>query len=189
MKSRTLILLLGVIAAALVPLSENHDGPRVGSKKFTENVIIVEIVTALSNSRDVDAAHARELGGTRILFEALLNGEIDVYPEYTGTITQEILAGEGIEDLETMRARLAERGVLASEPLGFNNSYAIGMLEARAAELGGSMEVGYVPAQFGHVGQLPQLLAGFGRRHRLLVRADRRHHVVGIGDSDDATGR
>jgi len=135
-KGRTLLLALTVLAAALVPLSEDHDGPRVGSKKFTENVILGEIVAALSNSRDVEAVHARELGGTRILFEALLSGEIDVYPEYTGTITQEILAGEGIDNLETMRVRLAERGVLASEPLGFNNSYAIGMLEVRAAELG-----------------------------------------------------
>lgn len=136
MSRRTLILALVVLVAALVPLSEDHDGPRVGSKKFTENVILGEIVAALSSSHGVDAAHARELGGTRILFEALVNGEIDVYPEYTGTITQEILAGERVEDHETMRARLAERGVLTSDPLGFNNSYAIGMLETRAAELG-----------------------------------------------------
>ncbi len=70
------------------------DGPPVivGSKRFTESVILGEIVTQLAGSRGYAAEHRREIGGTRILFAALELGEIDVYPEYTGTITQEILA-------------------------------------------------------------------------------------------------
>ena len=69
-------------------------GPvQVGSKKFTEGVILGEITTQLLEARGVGATHRRELGGSRVLWSALLSGEIDVYPEYTGTLTEEILAG------------------------------------------------------------------------------------------------
>ena len=44
------------------------------------------------------AAHRRELGGTQVLFHALESDELDVYPEYTGTILGEILSGKGIHD-------------------------------------------------------------------------------------------
>ena len=39
--------------------------------------------------------HRRGLGGTRLVWDALLAGDIDVYPEYTGTLEQEILRGPG----------------------------------------------------------------------------------------------
>ncbi len=76
------------------------------------------------------------MGGTRVLWSALLNGDIDVYPEYTGTIGQEILAGEEIPDGEAMRLALGRFGVAMSEPLGFNNTYALGIKEEKAAALG-----------------------------------------------------
>ena len=136
MRKRTGALLLLVLVAAFVPLSPTLDAPRVGSKKFTESVILGELVALAARGSGVEVVHVRELGGTRILFEALLAGEIDVYPEYTGTIAKELLAGEGIEDEETMRSRLLEDGVIMSRPFGFNNGYALGMLEERAQELG-----------------------------------------------------
>ncbi|MAB80138.1 MAG: amino acid ABC transporter permease [Planctomycetes bacterium] len=136
MRKRTAALLAVVLVAALVPLSSPVDAPRVGSKKFTESVILGELVAAAASGAGVEVLHARELGGTRILFQALLSGEIDVYPEYTGTIAKEILAGEGIEGEGELRSRLLEDGVIVSRPFGFNNGYAIGMLEERAQKLG-----------------------------------------------------
>ncbi|MAG57586.1 MAG: amino acid ABC transporter permease [Planctomycetes bacterium] len=136
MKTRTALILLVLVVLALVPMSTRFDGPRVGSKKFTESVILGDLVTLLAEQAGVEVLHARELGGTRILFDALRAGEIDVYAEYTGTITQEILAGQGVSDAESARAVLAERGILMSKPLGFNNGYAIGMIETTAARLG-----------------------------------------------------
>ncbi|HSE84223.1 MAG TPA: glycine betaine ABC transporter substrate-binding protein [Thermodesulfobacteriota bacterium] len=110
---------------------------KVGSKTFTESVILGEIVAQLARQAEgVEVNHLRELGGTRVLWSALLKGEIDIYPEYRGTIIQEILAGEDIRDEETLKRTLAEKNILMSRPLGFNNTYAIGMKEDVAERLG-----------------------------------------------------
>ena len=45
----------------------------------------------------IEASHQRQLGGTRVLWNALLSGEIDAYPEYTGTLLQEILVKENLQ--------------------------------------------------------------------------------------------
>jgi len=90
----------------------------------------------LATDAGLGAVHYREFGGTRIVFDALAAGEIDAYPEYTGTITQEILAASGVYDEKTLRRMLAERGIGMSKSLGFSNTYALAMTRKRAAELG-----------------------------------------------------
>ena len=108
----------------------------IGSKSFTESVVLGELIAHLVQSTDATAIHKREMGGTRVLWNALKNGAIDVYPEYTGTITQEILADRKIGSLEEMRHAIAAHGLRMTQPLGFNNTYAIGMKKARATALG-----------------------------------------------------
>jgi osmoprotectant transport system permease protein len=105
---------------------------QVGSKVFTESVVVAEIATQLVRTAGIEAVHRRELGGSRVLWDALLKGEIDAYPEYTGTLTQELLPGAGAD----LRDRVAERGVVMSHSLGFSDSYAIGMKRVVAARLG-----------------------------------------------------
>ena len=109
---------------------------RVGSKAFTESVILGEMATYLAIDNDCAATHVRGLGGTRLLWEALRVGQLDVYPEYTGTIAEEILAGEDVRGIEALRARLAADGLRLTAPLGFDNTYVLGMKAARADELG-----------------------------------------------------
>jgi osmoprotectant transport system permease protein len=109
---------------------------KVGSKVFTESVILGELAAQLARRSGATAIHRKELGGTRVLWNALTNGELDVYPEYSGTISQEILAGRGIQGQEAIREALGKQGILMSRPLGFNNTYAIGMKEEVAARLG-----------------------------------------------------
>jgi osmoprotectant transport system permease protein len=75
------------------------------------------------------------LGGSRFLWEALLRGDINVYPEYTGTLIQEILAGDNVTR-DNLRDVLAQYDVRMTAPLGFNNTYALGMQEAQADALG-----------------------------------------------------
>jgi osmoprotectant transport system permease protein len=108
----------------------------IGSKNFTESVVLGEIARLAARGQGVDARHRRSLGGTRILWRALVEGDIDAYPEYTGTITHELLRnlppGAGVAAL---RPRLARLGIGITDPLGFNNTYAIGMLESEAAKL------------------------------------------------------
>ncbi|MGD8331017.1 MAG: glycine betaine ABC transporter substrate-binding protein [Acidobacteriota bacterium] len=124
------------VSACVVPGPTPATHVAVGSKTFTESVILGELVTRLAVAGGAEAVHRRQLGGTRILWEGLLSGEIDVYPEYTGTIAEEILAGTDVAGEQEMRAELRRRGVELSRPLGFNNTYVIGMLEEVADQLG-----------------------------------------------------
>ena len=96
----------------------------VGSKAFTESVILGEIAAQSSGG-----THTRAMGGTRVLYDALLAGQIDAYPEYTGTLTQEILHGQPLPP-----------GIAATASLGFDDTYAIGVLRAdlhRLSDLAG----------------------------------------------------
>ena len=108
----------------------------IGSKAFTESVILGEIAKQIAVGVELRAEHRREIGGTHILFNALADGQIDVYPEYTGTISEEILAKEELGGIDEIRGALAERGIRMTEPLGFNNTYAIGMRPQTADQLG-----------------------------------------------------
>lgn len=133
--TRATLLVAMLLLLAVVPFSCRRAELKVGSKKFTESVILGEIISRLALHEGLSAQHFQEIGGTRVVYEALLSGDIDLYPEYTGTIREEILAGQDVSSLDAMRRLLAEQGVRMSEPLGFNNTYAIGMLRTRAAEL------------------------------------------------------
>ncbi|HCQ00269.1 MAG TPA: amino acid ABC transporter permease, partial [Candidatus Latescibacteria bacterium] len=108
----------------------------IGSKNFTENVILGEVLRHLAQHAGQEAIHRQQLGGTQILWEALLRGDLDAYAEYTGTLTQEVLADLKLENNEALEEALKERGILMSRPLGFNNTYALGMKPGLADSLG-----------------------------------------------------
>jgi osmoprotectant transport system permease protein len=109
---------------------------QVGSKAFTESAILGELVRHLAASTGAPAEHHARLGDTSKTWTGLLEGALDVYVEYTGTLSQEILAGERIRNPEQLRAALAERDVKMSKSLGFRNNYALGMREKVAAKRG-----------------------------------------------------
>jgi osmoprotectant transport system permease protein len=127
-----LSLMFGLCTAAF---SEDDTRLVVGSKKFTESVILGEVLRLAITSTGHAATHRAELGGSRVLFNALEAGEIDAYPEYSGTLMHELLLREQPANLPQLREALARRGLAMLEPLGFNNTYAIGMAEQRAADL------------------------------------------------------
>lgn len=97
----------------------------IGSKTFAESYILAEAGAELLESKGFDVDRRFGLNGTSIAFEALQNGAIDFYPEYTGTITEVILKQPELKDLGEIRRALDKRGLLLLDPLGFNNSYAI----------------------------------------------------------------
>lgn len=109
---------------------------RVGSKKFTESVILGEIATQLAASTSASARHSAELGGTRLLWSALVSGEIDAYAEYTGTLRYEIFAERDLDSESSLVDELRRAGIGMTTPLGFNNTYAIGMQSVNARTLG-----------------------------------------------------
>jgi len=118
MGTRRLGALLLLVAACAVQAQEPI---RVGSKRFTESYILGEILAQTARGQ-----HKAGLGNTAILVAALENDAIDVYPEYTGTISNEILRTEERLQLGEINRRLAALGLAASLPLGFSNSYALG---------------------------------------------------------------
>jgi osmoprotectant transport system permease protein len=106
----------------------------VGSKKFTEAVTLGEIIRQSIDSTGTPVAHRQELGGTRILWNALLSGDIDIYVDYTGTISEEILK-QAVNGQDDLQAKLRSHGVGVLAPLGFNNTYALGMRQDVADKL------------------------------------------------------
>ncbi|MBK19884.1 MAG: amino acid ABC transporter permease [Rhodospirillaceae bacterium] len=112
------------------------DSITIGSKSFTESVILGEILGGLAKSTGRAVNHRKQLGGTRILWQALLRGEIDAYPEYTGTIIREILANEEISSGQALKRALNKRGLAISAPLGFNNTYALATTKKAAKKFG-----------------------------------------------------
>ncbi len=133
MTARTLALLLALLVGPSLVRAEELD---VGSKKFTESVVLGELVARVLEHAGEQVGHRRELGGTQVLWKALVRGELDVYPEYTGTIQEEILGSGRRLDAVELRRELALRGVRMSRPLGFNNTYALGLKKDLAARLG-----------------------------------------------------
>lgn len=136
------LLVLLVIAA--IGCSSNRGGSdgaptasvTIGSKSFTESVILGEMLSTLTNHAGTAVEHKSELGGTQFLWQALKRGEIDAYVEYSGTLSEEILTGEKIYGIDQIRERIERDGFRMTEPLGFNNTYAIGMRRERAERIG-----------------------------------------------------
>ncbi len=132
--SRGGFLLLLLLA---LPCAAQTSSLNVGSKRFAESRILGEVLTQTANAvGEAHATHQSGLGNTGIVFAALQGGSIDIYPEYTGTISQELLKSKTPLALPAMNARLAPLGLAAGVPLGFNDTYALAMPEARAQALG-----------------------------------------------------
>ncbi len=108
----------------------------MGSKKFTESYVLGEIAKRTLNDAGIPAEHRQGMGGTIILWQALRGRQIDAYPEYTGTIEQEILKTNRQLSLDEIRETLTKFGVGMTKPLGFNNTYALVMRRSEAQRLG-----------------------------------------------------
>src|SRR5436190_11850171 len=127
-------LLLLILFAPICAV--NGNSVIIGSKKFTESYVLGEIARRTATDAGIPAEHRQGMGGTIILWQALRGGQIDVYPEYTGTIIQEILKSDQSLSLEEIREALGKFGLGMTEPLGFNNTYALVMRRSEAQQLG-----------------------------------------------------
>ncbi|MGH9944264.1 MAG: ABC transporter permease/substrate-binding protein [Pyrinomonadaceae bacterium] len=135
------LLALAVGGAAFASLSalRRPPGVRVGSKDFTESVILAEIAAQELEAAGLGVERRFELAGN-LCHDALVSGEIDLYPEYTGTSFTAILKHQPITDpravYEQVRREYAEQfGVETSAPLGFSNDFAILVRGADARRL------------------------------------------------------
>ena len=128
---------LGVLLLAQALIQVSLAQPLVvGSKRFTESYILGEIVSQAVTAAGHDRVVLKSgLGNTGILLSALRSGEIDLYPEYTGTITREILKTEKVLSLAEINARLLPSGLQAGVLLGFDNSYVLAVRRDVAEKL------------------------------------------------------
>ena len=128
----------------------------VGSKNFTEQLILGEIIAQHIEARLHQPVERKlDLGGTLLSQQALLSGGIDLYPEYTGTAFTTVLKHSGVTDpaqvLEMVRAEYASRFHLDwIDPLGFEDSFAMVVRgqDARARHLKTLSDAAADPAGF-----------------------------------------
>jgi osmoprotectant transport system permease protein len=120
-----------LLTAFLVPGAAAADNIVVGSKIFTESYVLAEIAAqTLEASRPpVPVVRKLGMGSTGILFESLNSGAIDVYSDYTGTLAEAILKTPQLKSVAQIRAALLKMGIVISDPLGFNNTYALAVRE------------------------------------------------------------
>ena len=135
---------------------------KVGSKRFTESYILGELVAQTARAAGAEVEFRPGMGGTAILYEAVRTGAIDVYPEYTGTLARELLEGEARPTLRALNAKLAPLGLAVSVPLGFDNTYAIGVRRPVAEKR--------KLRRISDLKRHPKLRLGFG--HEFLARRD-----------------
>ena len=134
-----------VLAAGALFLFGGCRGPgrtvRIGSKNFSEQILLAEIVAQGLEQKGVRVDRRLNLGGTFVCHRALTAGELDLYPEYTGTAFTAILARKPVSDpvavRETVAREYARRWALIwSPPLGFENTFALIMRGQEARRLG-----------------------------------------------------
>src|SRR4051812_8236632 len=128
--------LLGLLAAScLLRASSCFAEPvLIGSKKFTESYVLAEIAKRTIANTGVAVDHRQGMGGTIILWQALRSNQIGAYPEYTGTIAEEILKLPRGTTANEMREQLAKSGIGMTGELGFDNTYALVMRRDVAAQ-------------------------------------------------------
>ena len=183
--------LLAVIAAgaiALALLARSPAGARpvvVGSKNFTEQVILGEILGARLEALGFTVDRRLNLGGTALCHAAVREGQIDVYVEYSGTALTDILKRPVSPDpaavLRTVRDGYAPWGLRVGSPLGFNNTFALVMRRADAesrairrisdlASHAATLRVGLFGEFLERADGMPGLLRAYGLRFALPPR-------------------
>lgn len=114
---------------------------KIGSKNFTESVLMAELYAQLLEANGFKVERKLNLGATPIAQQSLLNQEIDLYPEYTSTGLLEVLKlpqqTEATQIYETVKSKYEEQFELTwLKPAKFNNTNTFAMTQARSDELG-----------------------------------------------------
>jgi glycine betaine/choline ABC-type transport system substrate-binding protein len=164
-KRKWLVLLLVILAGACRP--SGNRPIRVGSKDFSEQVLLGEIAAQGLEARGVRVDRRLNLGGTFICQQALKAGELDLYPEYTGTAFTAILARKPVSDprlvREIVETEYRKRWKLVwSPPLGFENTFAL-VVRGEDAQRLGIRKISDLAAH-------PEIRPGFG--YEFLERED-----------------
>jgi glycine betaine/choline ABC-type transport system substrate-binding protein len=152
----SLVAVLGLLLGTVTGIAAQDNKPTVtvGSKQFTEQLILGELLAQLLEDAGYPVERQIGLAGTDIVHQALVNDEVDTYVEYTGTGLLAILnmslpagtptAGAAATPVagadavyDIVKDEYAKQfNVAWLDPLGFNNTYTLALTQERAAELG-----------------------------------------------------
>ena len=157
------------VLASTFACSGEREGLVIGSKNFSEQIVLAEIMAQQIERRtDITVERRLNLGGTIVCHRALVAGQIDLYPEYTGTSFVVILREKVISEprvvYELVKAEYDERfQVAVGQPFGFENTYALLIRGEDAKRLGATTLSDIVPHS-------ASWRAGVG--HEFIERAD-----------------
>jgi len=139
---KKLVLLFTALTFLVLPMSASAKAPvKVASKSFTEQVILGKIMVSLLKNRGIPVEDRTSLGGTNVNREALEQGQIDVYMEYTGTawltfFKKKELVRDAAELYAKVKAEDEKIGLVWLAPTKFNNTYAVTMKSDTADKMG-----------------------------------------------------
>src|SRR5262249_52701184 len=163
-----IVVVAAALATAGVTARRSRGAIVIGSKNFTEQLVLGELLAqTIERGTGLPVERRLNLGGTLICDRALASGDIDAYVEYTGTALTAVFHQPADTDpgrvFERVRDRYADSGRLLLPPLGFNNTFAI-LVRARDARSLGLHTIDDA------VRQAPRWRAGFG--YEFLERPD-----------------
>ncbi len=129
-----LILIAALVTGTIAMFSNKKDSITIGSKNYTEQLILGNIYAELVEEHtDLNVEKQLNLGGTMIAFNAIKSNDLDMYIDYTGTMLVNILKKEPMRDekqvYDAVKKEMKDKHNLdVLKPLGFNNTYALGMM-------------------------------------------------------------
>lgn len=145
-KSRKISILMCMLAALTLVLAacgSNNGGSAsggkkitIGSKNFTENILLAHILADLIEAKtDIKVDRKMNLGGSNVVWTALKNNDVQLYPEYTGTIVANYYqeeTGNAEETLAKTKELVKQDGLVYMEPFAFNNTYTLAISKKTA---------------------------------------------------------
>lgn len=133
------LLLLMITAPLAGCIFIKEDSLIVGSRNNTESIILSNIMGQLIEAEaEIEVIYKENLGGSNVVWTAMLNDNIDVIPDYTGTIVinyYQETAGTADETLASTKELVSADGITALESFGFNNTYTLALDEEKAEKL------------------------------------------------------
>lgn len=132
--------LSALVASLMMSGLASADPIRVGSKNFTEQFVVAEIYAQALEKAGIEVQRRTNLGATLIAHQALVSGEIDFYPEYTGTALASVVRGELKGDAQSIYDQVktfyeSNFALTLLDASGINNGYAIVTLPETAERL------------------------------------------------------
>ncbi len=132
-------IIVFLLSSLLISCAGDKKTLNIGSKPFTENMLLAEMIAQLSENQGIKVKRSIPFGSTKKIMEALKQGVIDIYPEYNGTgliFLGQAPTSDGKASSEILKKLFTPLGLEMTGKFGFSNDYAMVMTAERSQELG-----------------------------------------------------